>query len=199
MLNNTSNGDWWVSIVKWTIWGLVMTGAMGWVARSRLRQRSDAERHLLVHPLSTLIVGAVGAVFFFGVAIVSNTIGKNATTTVWTTLGFMAFGFACVPMIADYFFARHRLSADGIEYGRMFGQRGSLRWSDIRRVWFAPAAKWFVLESTSGAKVRVSAMLIGLPEFARLVLLHVPKAAIESHTLAVLQATEEGNPPRIWQ
>src|SRR5262245_57481399 len=42
--------------------------------------------------------------------------------TVWTTLGFLAFALASVPMIADYYFARHHVSDLG-GLCRMFGQR----------------------------------------------------------------------------
>ena len=58
--------------------------------------------------------------------------------------------------------------------------------------------KWFLLETASGSKVRVSAMLTGLPEFARLVLRHVPKEAIEPGTRAILAETEQGRPPSVW-
>ncbi|MCA3040833.1 MAG: PH domain-containing protein, partial [Rhodocyclaceae bacterium] len=168
------NRDWWMPLVQWTVWGIAMAVVMGWVAKSRLRQRPDSERRTLRHPISTLVIGVVGAAFFFGIAIASNTIGKNPTATVWTTALFIAFGLASVPMIADYFFARHRVSDAGIEYGRMMGQRGNLQWSEVKSVRFAPVAKWFVLEGSSGVKVRVSALLLGLPDFAHLVLLHVP-------------------------
>lgn len=190
--------NWWMPIVQWALWGLAMTIVMGWVARSRLRERPDSERYTLRHPVSTLVIGIVGVAFFFGIAVISNTIGKNPSATVWTTLLFLAFGLFSVPMIADYFFARHRVSDLGIEYGCMTGQRGSLRWSDVQRVRFAPVAKWFVLEGASGAKVRVSAMLLGLPEFAHFVLVHVPKEAIEPNTHAVLQETAKGRPPSVW-
>jgi len=192
------NRGWWVPIVQWTLWGLGMAVVIGWVAKSRLRERPESERYTLRHPVSTLAIGVVGAAFFFGIAVVSNTIGKNPTATVWTTLSFVAFGLASVPMIADYFFARHRVSERGIEYGRMFGHRGSLRWSEVQKVRFAPLMKWFVLEAASGAKVRVSAMLVGLPEFARFVLLHVSKEAIDPDTQAVLLETEQGRPPSVW-
>ena len=190
--------EWWVPMVQWTLWGLVMAVVMGWVAKSRLRKRVGSERFVLKHPISTLVIGVVGAVLFFGVAVISNTIGKNRTATVWTTAGFIAFALAFLPMIADYFFGRHRVSQHGIEYGRMFGQRGSLRWLDVHRISFAPVMKWFVLESSSGEKVRVSAMLLGLPEFARLALLHVSKEAISPDIEALLRETAQGRLPSVW-
>lgn len=189
---------WWIPIVQWTVWGLVMAAVMGWVAKGRLRKRAESDARTLCHPISTLVIGIAGGVFFFGIAMVSNTIGKNNTTTIWITLSFIAFGLASLPMIADYFFARHRVSEDGLEYGRMFGQRGILRWSEVRKVRFASVMKWFVLELHSGTTVRVSAMLIGLPELARLLLRYVPKEAIDPEAHALLLETAQGRPPNVW-
>jgi hypothetical protein len=140
----------------------------------------------------------VGAVFFGGIAVISNTVGKNSTTTVWTTLGFLVFALASLPMIADYYFARHHVSELGMDYGRMFGQRGTFSWSDVKRVRYAPVMKWFAIELRSGSTVRVSAMLMGLPEFARILLAHVPKSAIDNETYTLLCETEQGKPPSVW-
>jgi hypothetical protein len=41
-------------------------------------------------------------------------------------------------------------------------------------------------------------MLVGLPEFARLLLAHVPSRAIEAQALPVLEATAAGDPPSVW-
>ena len=71
-----------------------MAVVMGWVARSRFAKRPDSDVQSLRHPRSTLAIGVVGALFFFGIAVVSNTVGKNDTATIWTTLGFIFFGLA---------------------------------------------------------------------------------------------------------
>jgi Bacterial PH domain len=190
--------EWWIPIVQWSVWGLIMAVVMGWVARSRLGKRPVSEVQTLRHPRSTLLIGVVGALFFLGIAVVSNTVSRNHTATIWTTLLFIFFGLASLTMVADYFFARHKVSDAGIDYGRMFGQRGNLLWSDVRRVRFASAMKWFVLEPRAGGSVRVSAMLMGLPEFARLLLLHVPAQLIDDKVRAVLDATRGGHPPSVW-
>jgi hypothetical protein len=101
-------------------------------------------------------------------------------------------------MVADYFLGHHHLSEEGLSYGRLTGRRGYLRWADLRRVKYAPAMKWFRLETQSGDVARISAMLIGLPEFARLLLSHAPPHAIDGETLVILQATADGNPPSVW-
>jgi len=41
-------------------------------------------------------------------------------------------------------------------------------------------------------------MLIGLPEFGRLLLSHAPPQVIDAKTLLILQATADGNPPSVW-
>ena len=175
-----------------------MAVVMGWMARSRLRSRPKDESRTLRHPMSTLAIGVVGAAFFFGIAIVSNTIGKNPTSTIWTTLTFVFFGTMSLPIVADYFFARHKVSEFGINYGRMLGQRGLLAWSDVKSVRYAPVMKWFVLEQNNGRPVRVSAMLMGLPEFATQLLANVPEGRIELQTREVLQQTSAGQPPNVW-
>jgi predicted permease len=190
--------EWWVSIIQWSLWGLVMAVVMGWVARSRLRTRPENESKTLRHPVSTLAIGVVGATFFFGIAVVSNTVGKNSTSTVWTTLVFVFFGAMSLPMVADYFFARHSVTESGINYGRMLGQRGVLAWADVKSVRYAPVMKWFVLKPSNGIPVRVSAMLMGLPEFATQLLAHVPEDRIDAQTLDVLRQTSAGKPPNVW-
>jgi len=85
-----------------------------------------------------------------------------------------------------------------LRYGRLFGSGGQIRWADLKSVRFSAAMKWFRLESQSGTVVRISVLLIGLPVFAQLLLVHTPPEAIESKTLPVLRTTAEGNPPSVW-
>jgi hypothetical protein len=57
---------------------------------------------------------------------------------------------------------------------------------------------WFLLVKIDGETVRVSALLVGLPEFARIVLEEVRPAAIEATTRPVLEQTAAGFPPKLW-
>lgn len=102
------------------------------------------------------------------------------------------------PMIIDYFMARHRVSDDGLAYRKLLGTRGFLRWSDLRKVRYGSTMKWFRLETADGSVVRISAMLMGLPEFAQALLKSAPVEAIDAHTLQVLEATADGDPPSLW-
>jgi hypothetical protein len=191
------NSNWLVQVVQWSVWGFAVTSVLGWVARSRHRARPDGDARRLAHPPSTLVIGILGIAIFGGAAIASN-MWPNETVSVWTTLTFVGLALLSVPVLADYFFARHELSEEGMQYGRMTGQRGSFRWSEVSRVRYAMKMGWFKLELKSGASVRVSAMLMGLPEFASLVLSHVPATVIDEPTRAVLEATAAGNPPNLW-
>ena len=191
------NDPWWVSVAQWTIWGIVMALVMGGVARSRLKSRPTSDARRLVHPKSILILGVITFVFFAGIAIVSNAI-PNETTTWWTTAIFVGFALLSIPLIAEYFRVRHEVSEEGLSYGRLFRRRGYLKWSDLRSVTYAPTMKWFRLETHAGEVARISAMLIGLPEFARLLLAHAQRGAIDAQTLPILEATAAGDPPPVW-
>jgi hypothetical protein len=174
-----------------------MTLVMGWLARSRHRPRAVAKERELAHPPSTLIMGLVCFGFFAGIAIVSN-VYRNKTTTWLTTTVFVGFALASLPMISDYFIGRHRLSDDGLAYRKFYGASGYLRWRDLRSVRYAPTLKWFRLETNSGDVARISAMVMGLPAFARMLLNHAPPEAFDEETLHVVQATANGHPPSVW-
>jgi hypothetical protein len=137
-------------------------------------------------------------VFFASIAVISNVFANN-TTTWWATTLFIGFALVSSVMIADYFLARHEVSEEGVHSRRLTGTRRTLRWSDIRRVTYAPTMKWFRLEDQSGDVARVSAMLIGLPEFAKVLLAHTPPGVIDAETLPILVATAAGNPPPVWR
>lgn len=189
---------WWANGLQWILGTALMSLVMHWIAASRLKPwlRSDSKR--LFHPPSTLIVGLAGFLFFAGIAVLSN-VFANRTTTWWTTAVFVGFALLSVPLIVDYVTARHELSATGLAFGRWTGGRGFVAWTDLRRVAYGHGMKWFVLETQSGEVIRLSAMLAGLPEFARLVLAHAPRSSIDPACLPVLEATAAGNPPSVWE
>ena len=191
------SGDWWGGVVQWTVWAILMALIMGWVARSRHRSRPAVDGRRLVHPPSTLIVGLACFGFFAAIAVLSN-VYANRTTTGVTTSVFAAFALLGLLVIADYFVARHDVSDEGLSYSRLMGRRGALRWDEVTGVTYAPGMKWFKIQTGSGKVARVSAMLVGLPEFARVVLARVPAHAIDETARPVLEATAAGEPPPVW-
>ena len=174
-----------------------MSAIMGWVARSRLRPRAAGASRQLRHPRSTLIIGLVGFVFFVALLVISNVYG-NATTTWATTATFGGFALLTLPIIGDYLGARHEVSEHGLRYSRFISAGGFLPWTELKSVTFSQGMKWFRLEFRSGLVVRLSVVLMGLPEFARLLLAGTPNGVVERETRSILQATAEGNPPSVW-
>jgi hypothetical protein len=188
---------WWSHVAQWGLWLGIMTLVMGWLGRSRQRPRPAGHECELAHPPSTLIMGLVCFGFFAAIAILSN-VYRNKTTTWLTTTVFVGFALCSLPMITDYFIGRHTVSDDGLAYRKFYGASRYLRWRDLRSVRYAPTMKWFRLETNSGDVARISAMLRGLPAFARQLLKHAPREAFDEQTLQLVQATADGRPPSVW-
>jgi hypothetical protein len=164
---------WWGIAAQWTLWALIMFVVMGWLAKSRLRARPVSDARRLRHPPSTLIVGGLSFVFWASIAVISNVV-PNKTTTWWTTAAFVAGAVLSIPLVVGYFRTDHHVSEDGLAYTKALGTRKYLRWSDVSSVRYAAAMKWFRLETRSGEVARISVMLMGLPQFAGLLLAHAP-------------------------
>ena len=192
-----SDRPWWATVLQWTLWALVMSAVMGWLGRARMKERPAAEARQLRHPTSTLITGVVGVGFFTAMAVLS-VVASDGPGTGWFALIFVGFALLSAPMLLDYFIGRHEVSDEGLAYRKLSGARRFMRWSEVRTVRYATMMKWFRLEAQGGDVARLSVMLMGLPEFARLLLAHVPEGAIEPATQAVLQATADGQPPSVW-
>lgn len=187
------NQPWWIPLLKPILFSVLFYFVMRVIHR-RLGQRwtEDASRTLR-HQGWVPLLGAAAILFGFGLAIISNTVGKNATTNIWTTSLFVGFGLLGVPLIADYLFSRHRVTDEGIDYGGMFGTHGFMAWKDVQRVTISQTMGWCVLESSSGAKARMSVLLEGLPQFSKLVLEHVPRERIQSEACLFLMQTANGS------
>ena len=183
--------------LQWTLWGLLMSLVMAWFARSRSRPGHAGSAQRLQHPTSTLVIGLACFPLFAAIAVISN-VFANATTSWKTTTVFVGFALLALPVVGDYFAARHEVSAEGLRYGRLVGSGGYMPWTELKSVRFSEAMKWFRLESQSGKVVRLSVMLMGLPTFAQLLLAHAPSHSIEKNTLPILRTTAEGNPPSVW-
>jgi hypothetical protein len=191
------DGRWWTAPLQWGLWFLLMSLIMGWIARSRLRARPASEAGRLTHTLGMFVVGLVCFVVFAGFAIASN-VFPNTTATWWTTAIFV--GFACLGalMMTGVFLEQYEASPDRLVGTNFIGIRKQLRWSELKSVRYSLMMKWFRLETQSGNVIRISAMLTGLPEFARLLLASAPAQTIDSETSELLRATAAGNPPSVW-
>lgn len=186
--------EWGLPILKHAAWVIAMMLVMGWIARSRMKGQKGVDGGALKPPKSILIVGGGFSLFFSGMAVHSNVYGRTWGTTA-VLLGIAAMSLL---LVLEYIVARHRVSGIGMNYGRWFGRRRDLRWADLRSVRYSPLLRWFRLETAGGEVARISAMLMGLPEFAHLLLRHAPAESIDEETVAILRATAAGNPPAVW-
>lgn len=186
----------WEPVIRWGVWLVIMAIVMGALGRSRLKQRPPSESDELRQPVAILWVGVVCTLMFGAFGVLSQFTGKGATW--WTTLIFVGFALLGVVVIADYYLARHTISEQGLAYGGLRGRRGNMRWDEVRSIRYASTMKWFRLEDVHGNVARLSAMLIGLPEFARLALDQVPSDAVDDFTWDLLDQTASGNPPPVW-
>jgi hypothetical protein len=188
---------WWITALQWSATVGVIALVMGWLGRSRVRARPAADARRMVHPPGVLIVGLICFAFFAGITVVSN-LYPNDTATWWTTAVFVGFALLALSLMMAFFLERHDVSDEGVATRTFVGTRKSIRWADLAAVRYAPSMKWFRLETGSGTVARISVMLMGLPEFARVLLQHAPPGAIDAATLDVLRATAAGNPPSVW-
>ena len=174
-----------------------MSLVMGWLSLSRQRTRVPAEQSVLRYPRSILILGAVCSIFFLSLALLSLLFpGKDGSPAI--SLIFVGFAFLGAPLIVEYYRVVHHLAEGGIRYSPLISTPGFLPWSAIKSVRYAPSMKWFRIEGRDGRIIRVSVMLMGLPEFARAVLREVPESRIDPSARGLLERTAEGHPPSIW-
>jgi len=78
------------------------------------------------HELRHAVIGLAEFLFFATSAVISNVLA-NKTTSWWTTAILGAFALLALPVVGDYFAARHEVSEEGLRYGRVNRRRG-FRW-----------------------------------------------------------------------
>jgi PH (Pleckstrin Homology) domain-containing protein len=188
----------WAIVLQWTLWLALMTLVMRWVGRTREDPAGTQARGTLAHPRSTLVIGLVCTAFFLACAVGSVVLPGRTRPPAWLPFFFLAFAALGVPMILDWRNARHTLVPGGLRYHTMLGRAGDLRWTEVRKLSYSSSSKWFRLDLADGRVVRISAMLVGLPEFAAAALAEVPAAAIDPGTRTVLAATAAGELPKVW-
>lgn len=191
-----SDRPWWTHALQWGLWAVAMAVVMGWLGRSRRRTEPATPTGDLQHPLAILIIGLVGSAIFVAFAVLAYIYAKPEER--WVSAFFLLFVVLCLPLLLDYFNARHTLRPDGLQYGRLLGGGGVLHWRDVRKLHYSQSMKWFRLEAHDGRVARISAMMMGLPEFAQAALAQVRSDAIDDTTRPILEATARGELPSVW-
>jgi hypothetical protein len=185
--------SYWASIIQWTSIALLIPITLRWLARGRMKERTAEEYRLLRLPIGILIIGLTCFLVFSAGAIVSN-VFSNQTTIWWATVIFLGFALLGLYLVASYFFERHEVSEHGLTFGRVFRKQGYLNWAEVCSVRYSRKMNCFRLETHLGSVARISILLMGLPEFAKLVLANVPLETIETGTVPVLEAIANGRP-----
>jgi len=189
--------QWLMNLAQAVFWVAAMTVTMRWLARTRRRALPAQDADHLRQPGSMLAIGIVGTLFCIGI-IVAFTIWPDDSSGFWSYAFFYAFTLLPLFIVADYFNGRHDVSESGMDVGRASGRRLSFAWDEVAGIRYAQSAGWFKIALRSGATVRISVMLMGLPVFADKLLRHVPNARIEADALKVLKEAAAGKLPGIW-
>jgi hypothetical protein len=187
--------EWWAPLIPAA--GVLVTSLITALAAAlRKRAQPAAPPARMQYPPS---VRAIGAFVLAGLIMLA---AAFAVTAEYRPGGLVVAGvfaaFGALGFLLELGSVRvwHVLTADGLEFGRLLGRRGSLRWRDVTRLTYSKGMRWFRIETASGEVVRISAILTGLPEFARAVLEQVPSYAIDDGAREPLQAyTVKGGSP----
>lgn len=152
----------------------------------------------LVHPLGTLIFGLVTFGFFATLATCSIVLFAGQTAVWLATPILLCLALLCASNVIAYFTDKHQASADGLQFTPFFRAPTTLLWRDVKSVRYVHSLRWFRIEGPFGSVARISVMLTGLPEVARLLLSAVPERVIEPPAVQILKETAAGNPPSPW-
>jgi hypothetical protein len=191
----TANRDWWTALMP--AGGALLT-SLG-IALSRKRKAAQAapdHSGRMQHPPGTLFLGLLTLGFCVALAVFCIVYDNGSAGPIVGAV-IAGFGMLGLLMILMYSRARDELTLDGLDFGRLLGPRGSLKWRNVTRLTYSRGLRWFRIETASGEVVRISAMLTGLPEFARAVLEQVPSYAIDDSAREVLRACGQGELPRL--
>jgi TPR repeat protein len=210
---SSADREWWVRLIPIGV-GLLTSLVTSLIAASRKRKSAagagagagaatgaaaagaSGQSTRLQYPAIVLVIGILVVGFFTALAVLS-IVYDNGTGGPAVSALFAAFGVLGLLMLLEYARARHELTPEGLEFGRLLGPRGSLKWRDVTRLTYSKGMRWFRIETASGAVARISAMLTGLPEFAHAVLEYVPSYALDAGAREVLEACLQGELPRL--
>jgi hypothetical protein len=151
---------------------------------------SASEQAVLRQSRSTLAIGVVCFLFFGVITVVSN-LYPNDTVTIGTTATFVGFALLGVLVILAAMIERIELGEHGLRARNMFGCWRSVRWEEVASLGFNSSMQWFYMRTHGRRVVRVSAMMTGLPVFARQALLRLAPEAIDEDLHPVLRALAE--------
>lgn len=174
------------------IYFLVAAAVIKLIGKGRLRKRPEHVAHIVVHPLSTALMGIAWSALWWTCTAIASTSPSEPS---WVIFAGFGFGMPGLLLILSFFISKYELNTQGLTYRRIFGQRGTVLWSDVVRVWYSTMRMSFVLDIRDGSRVHISALMLGLPKFADMALSNVSPFAIDETIRATLEATAAGDLP----
>ena len=176
------------------IYFLVAASVIKLIGKGRLRKRPEHIAHIVVHPLSTALMGIAWSALCWTFALIVLTSPSEPS---WVVFAGFGLGMPGVLLVLCFFMSKHEIHTEGLTYRRIFGQRGKVLWSDVVRIWYSTMRMSFVLDIRDGSRVYISALTLGLPKFADTALSNVSPSAFDETTRAILEATAAGDLPNL--
>jgi hypothetical protein len=188
--------EWWLVLLP--ALGALIPGLLAALARANRKRTVASIDHpdRMQYPPGTLALGLLSLGLVPALASLFMLHDNAAAAPIFGAV-LPLLGVLGVSMLVAYGRVWHELTAEGLTFGRLLGRRGTLKWRDVTRITYSSRMRWFRIETASGEHVLISAMLTGLPQFARAVLREVPSYAIDDITRGVLQARAQGELPRL--
>ena len=193
--------QWWNGETKQVALTVGLTSAalvlaLGWLGRSRKQRPQWVSGTLILrYPKSVMIVGLADAVLFGGIA-AGLWLSPQRPDEGPTLLGLLSLCLLGVGIVLDCCRTRLDVSEAGVVSRTILGRLQTSLWMDVRLVRYERALKWFRVELRNETSFRVSAMLVGLPQFAQLLLASTPSAEIDDETRGILRDGASGLLPR---
>lgn len=172
------------------------TAGIQWLAQQRLWQQPGDDATALVQPPFMLKLGLFCSTFCC-FALVAMHLWPSCRSEAWVHVGFLGGALGSLYMVADYYLGRHSVDDLGVDYGSVLGQRDYFRWDDVVQVACNHEMEWYRIDLLSGATVRISARMIGMPVFARQMYEHVPDVRFKSRSRSRLGKAAKGGIRRI--
>ena len=192
-----SQRPFWASIIQWTLWALIMAGLAGWLARGRRKRVVSEGQTVMVYPLVALGL-AIFCVVFSLALVVFSSMAPRDNAPWWAIAIFAVMLAGSLHMLVDCVVGRYALTEEGLRYVGVFTGVRLFKWTDLKSLKYAPAMHWFKLVDSEGQVARISVMMTGLPEFARLLMERARHVDIDAATVPILTQTAKGDPPSVW-
>ena len=155
----------------------------------------SATGNVLRYPLRFVIFGLVYGLAFSACALLAY---PSRTGGALVAAAFVLFASPGLYLALDCVFTTIWVDADSVRGRYLLKGRVAVKWGEVKRIEWSPGFVWFVLHTTDGAKLRVSAGMRGVRAFANALLDCVDAERFSQAARERLLAVARGNAPPLW-